>query len=85
MLADLGADVVKVEPPGTGDIAISLAQMLPNADMLVVTTPQQAAQRVALRAGQGVPIQYDGSQMRVTSHPEVNAFLDREPRRGWEL
>jgi len=39
-------------PPGTGDIAISLAQMLPNADMYVVTTPQQAAQRVALRAGQ---------------------------------
>ncbi len=39
-------------PPGTGDIAISLAQMLPNADMLVVTTPQPAAQRVALRAGQ---------------------------------
>ena len=39
-------------PPGTGDISISLAQMLPNADMLVITTPQQAAQRVALRAGQ---------------------------------
>jgi ATP-binding protein involved in chromosome partitioning len=39
-------------PPGTGDIAISLAQMLPSADMLVVTTPQPAAQRVALRAGQ---------------------------------
>jgi ATP-binding protein involved in chromosome partitioning len=39
-------------PPGTGDIAISLAQMLPGADMLVVTTPQTAAQRVALRAGQ---------------------------------
>ena len=39
-------------PPGTGDISISLAQMLPNADMIVVTTPQQAAQRVALRAGQ---------------------------------
>jgi ATP-binding protein involved in chromosome partitioning len=39
-------------PPGTGDIAISIAQMLPTADMLVVTTPQQAAQRVALRAGQ---------------------------------
>ncbi len=39
-------------PPGTGDIAISLAQMLPNADMIVVTTPQLAAQRVALRAGQ---------------------------------
>jgi predicted dehydrogenase len=39
---------------------------------------------VALRAGQGVPIQYDGEQMRVTSHPEVNAFLQREPRSGWE-
>jgi ATP-binding protein involved in chromosome partitioning len=39
-------------PPGTGDIAISLAQMLPSADMLVTTTPQPASQRVALRAGQ---------------------------------
>jgi ATP-binding protein involved in chromosome partitioning len=39
-------------PPGTGDIAISLAQMLPSADMVIVTTPQPAAQRVALRAGQ---------------------------------
>ena len=38
-------------PPGTGDIAISLAQMLPDADMLVITTPQQAAQKVAERAG----------------------------------
>jgi len=38
-------------PPGTGDIAISMGQMLPQADMIVVTTPQQAAQKVALRAG----------------------------------
>ncbi|MFP5309525.1 MAG: Mrp/NBP35 family ATP-binding protein [Actinomycetes bacterium] len=38
-------------PPGTGDVAISLAQMLPDADMVVVTTPQQAAQKVAERAG----------------------------------
>src|SRR5215468_3797919 len=38
-------------PPGTGDIAISLAQMLPNADLLVVTTPQLAAAEVAERAG----------------------------------
>jgi ATP-binding protein involved in chromosome partitioning len=38
-------------PPGTGDVAISLAQMLPNADLIVVTTPQQAAQKVAVRAG----------------------------------
>jgi len=38
-------------PPGTGDVSISLAQMLPRAEMYVVTTPQQAAQRVAQRAG----------------------------------
>jgi hypothetical protein len=30
-------------PPGTGDVAISLAQLLPNAEILVVTTPQAAA------------------------------------------
>jgi ATP-binding protein involved in chromosome partitioning len=38
-------------PPGTGDVAISLAQMLPSAEILVVTTPQQAAAEVAERAG----------------------------------
>ncbi|MEX2557940.1 MAG: P-loop NTPase, partial [Actinomycetota bacterium] len=38
-------------PPGTGDVSISLAQFLPGADMLVVTTPQEAAQKVAARAG----------------------------------
>jgi len=38
-------------PPGTGDIAISTAQLLPNAELLVVTTPQQAAAEVAERAG----------------------------------
>ena len=38
-------------PPGTGDVSISLAQMLPGAEMYVVTTPQPAAQRVAQRAG----------------------------------
>jgi ATP-binding protein involved in chromosome partitioning len=37
-------------PPGTGDISISLAQFLPRAEVLVVTTPQPAAQRVAQRA-----------------------------------
>jgi ATP-binding protein involved in chromosome partitioning len=38
-------------PPGTGDVAISLAQLVPNAEVLVVTTPQLAAREVAERAG----------------------------------
>ncbi len=38
-------------PPGTGDIAISVGQMLPSAELLVVTTPQLAAAEVAERAG----------------------------------
>jgi ATP-binding protein involved in chromosome partitioning len=38
-------------PPGTGDIAISLAQLLPSAEIIVVTTPQAAAAEVAERAG----------------------------------
>jgi len=43
LLADL--------PPGTGDVSISVAQFLPGAQMLVVTTPQEAARKVAERAG----------------------------------
>jgi ATP-binding protein involved in chromosome partitioning len=38
-------------PPGTGDIAISVAQLIPGAEILVVTTPQRAAAEVAERAG----------------------------------
>jgi ATP-binding protein involved in chromosome partitioning len=38
-------------PPGTGDIAISVAQLIPSAEILVVTTPQVAAAEVAERAG----------------------------------
>lgn len=43
-------------PPGTGDIAISVAQLLPVAEILVVTTPQVAAAEVAERAG-GIALQ----------------------------
>ena len=38
-------------PPGTGDVAISVAQLIPNAEIVVVTTPQMAAAEVAERAG----------------------------------
>ncbi|WP_022871894.1 Mrp/NBP35 family ATP-binding protein [Nesterenkonia alba] len=38
-------------PPGTGDIAISVAQLLPGSELLVVTTPQAAASAIAERAG----------------------------------
>jgi ATP-binding protein involved in chromosome partitioning len=38
-------------PPGTGDIAISLGQLIPGSEIIVVTTPQIAAAEVAERAG----------------------------------
>ena len=37
-------------PPGTGDISLSISQFLPKSELLVVTTPQPAAQKVAQRA-----------------------------------
>jgi ATP-binding protein involved in chromosome partitioning len=46
-------------PPGTGDVSISLASMLPRGSMLVVTTPQDAARMVAERAG------------RMAQHPNI--------------
>jgi ATP-binding protein involved in chromosome partitioning len=48
-------------PPGTGDIAISLAGFLPLAEAYVVTTPQPAAQRVAQRAG----LMFQSSQVKI--------------------
>src|ERR671932_1949527 len=39
-------------PPGTGDVSMTLAQLLPQASFLIVTTPQAAAQKVARRAAQ---------------------------------
>jgi ATP-binding protein involved in chromosome partitioning len=55
MLSDVywgDLDVLLLDlPPGTGDVAISLGQHLPNAEVVVVTTPQEAAAEVAERAG----------------------------------
>jgi ATP-binding protein involved in chromosome partitioning len=55
MLSDVfwgDLDVLLLDlPPGTGDMAISLGQHLPNAEVVVVTTPQPAAATVAERAG----------------------------------
>jgi ATP-binding protein involved in chromosome partitioning len=48
-------------PPGTGDIAISLAGFLPLAEAYVVTTPQPAAQRVAQRAG----LMFQGNNVKI--------------------
>lgn len=46
--ADLGYLIIDM-PPGTGDVQMALARMLPQAEMVVVTTPQLAAQKVAAR------------------------------------
>jgi len=55
MLSDVfwgDLDVLLLDlPPGTGDVAISLGQHLPSAEVVVVTTPQEAAAEVAERAG----------------------------------
>jgi ATP-binding protein involved in chromosome partitioning len=37
-------------PPGTGDVALTVAQLIPSAEMLIVTTPQEAASRIAIKA-----------------------------------
>lgn len=45
-------DVLLIDmPPGTGDVAISVGQLLPHAEVVVVTTPQQAASDIAVRSG----------------------------------
>lgn len=59
-------------PPGTGDISISLGQKLPGAEVIVVTTPQQAATEVAERAGTMAGIM----QQRVIGVVENMAYLE---------
>ena len=59
-------------PPGTGDVAISIAQLLPNAEILVVTTPQIAAAEVAERAG-AIALQ---TRQRIAGVVENMSWLD---------
>jgi ATP-binding protein involved in chromosome partitioning len=58
-------------PPGTGDVAMSLGQLLPRAEALVVTTPQPAAQQVAVRAAQMA----QKMGMRITGAVENMSYL----------
>ncbi len=78
-------------PPGTGDIAISVAQLVPNAEILVVTTPQQAAAEVAERAGRDRPADPPAHRRRrrehvlaraARRHPPGDLRLRRRPRGG---
>ena len=59
-------------PPGTGDIAISIAQLIPGAEILVVTTPQPAAAEVAERAG-AIALQ---TRQRIAGVIENMSWLD---------
>ena len=59
-------------PPGTGDIAISVAQLLPQSELLIVTTPQQAAAQVAQRAGSVA----QQTKQRVAGVIENMSYLD---------
>ncbi|MFF2088245.1 Mrp/NBP35 family ATP-binding protein [Nocardia sp. NPDC058176] len=59
-------------PPGTGDVAISIAQLIPNAEILVVTTPQVAAAEVAERAG-AIALQ---TRQRIAGVVENMSWLD---------
>ncbi len=67
-------------PPGTGDIAISLAQLLPVAEVLVVTTPQLVAAEVAERAG-AIAVQ---TKQRVTGVIENMSWLSHVGSDGVE-
>jgi ATP-binding protein involved in chromosome partitioning len=67
---DLDTLVVDM-PPGTGDVSISLGQLLPRADVVVVTTPQAAAQQVAVRAA----AMAEKTGMRITGVIENMSYL----------
>jgi ATP-binding protein involved in chromosome partitioning len=68
-------------PPGTGDVAISLGQLLPRAEAVVVTTPHRAAQQVAVRAAQMAR----KTNLRLLGVVENMSYLTREDGSREEL
>ena len=68
-------------PPGTGDVAISLGQLLPRAEAVVVTTPHRAAQQVAVRAA----TMARKTNMRLLGVVENMAYMTREDGSREEL
>ena len=66
-------------PPGTGDIAISVAQLVPSAELLVVTTPQLAAREVAERAG-SIALQ---THQQIVGVVENMSWLELPDGSGW--
>lgn len=68
-------------PPGTGDVAMGLARMLPRAEMIVVTTPATGAQKVAARA----VTMAQRSHMRVAGIIENMSAFVTEDGRSYEL
>src|SRR5919106_1379378 len=68
-------------PPGTGDVAISLGQLLPRAEAVVVTTPHKAAQQVAVRAAQMA----QKTNMRLVGVAENMSYLARSDGEREEL
>ena len=68
-------------PPGTGDVAISLGQLLPRAEAVVVTTPHRASQQVAVRAAQMAR----KTNMRLLGVVENMSWLAREDGTREEL
>jgi hypothetical protein len=63
---------------GRGEASCPFAYAAPLTEVMLLGV-------VALRAGQGVRIDYDAAAMRITNVPDANRFLTREYRAGWSL
>jgi ATP-binding protein involved in chromosome partitioning len=60
-------------PPGTGDVTMTLAQLLPQSKFVIVTTPQDAAQKVARRAAE-TAVRYDIELLGVVENMYGDVF-----------